>query len=30
MSKAGKISWISGPTVKAEGLEGIKMYEGKA
>jgi len=27
MSKAGKISWISGPTVRAEGLEGIKMYE---
>jgi V/A-type H+-transporting ATPase subunit A len=27
MSKAGRISWISGPAVKAEGLEGIKMYE---
>ncbi len=25
--KPGKIAWISGPTVRAEGLEGVKMYE---
>jgi V/A-type H+-transporting ATPase subunit A len=23
----GRITWISGPTVRAEGLEGVKMYE---